>query len=212
MNAETSRTFRRDQKWRGSWKFQDRNRPKDSRPRFAPRPCRRMTVPKKITEPLKFTTMNDRVKEKAEKVKRKIDAGIDPDGRKDFGCIRQRPAACDARKTCRKRKSGPSGGFRQRESPAHQRFDAGDEIKSFRVRAENTDRHPKRISAPTRPVCKCRSRFATPQFMPDNRRHAAYHEHRPGAIRSAGRHFENETPQASVPSSLRTVFLKSSGE
>ena len=66
MNAETSRTFRRDQKWRGSWKFQDRNRPKDSRPRFAPRPCRRMTVPKKITEPLKFTTMNDRVKEKAE--------------------------------------------------------------------------------------------------------------------------------------------------
>ncbi len=77
MNAETSRTFRRDQKWRGSWKFQDRNRPKDSRPRFAPRPCRRMTVPKKITEPLKFTTMNDSVKEKAEKVKRKIDAGID---------------------------------------------------------------------------------------------------------------------------------------
>ena len=49
----------------------------DSRPRFAPRPCRRMTVPKKITEPLKFTTMNDSVKEKAEKVKRKIDAGID---------------------------------------------------------------------------------------------------------------------------------------
>lgn len=33
--------------------------------------------PEKITEPLKFTTMNDSVKEKAEKVKRKIDAGID---------------------------------------------------------------------------------------------------------------------------------------
>ena len=148
--------------------FQDRNRPKDNRPRFAPRPCRRMTVLKNHRTSKICNHERPRSRRKGRKGKTENRCRHRPDGRKRFRCIRQRPAACDARKTCRKKKKWPSGvPSKRKPSTSAIRCGRRNKNRSCASALKKTDRHPKRISGIDAAGLQMPSRSHRPT-MPDN--------------------------------------------